>query len=166
MNPDDYNADELRALMKQLSRRELKKSLKAAYRREAADLRDMATASLRSSGLQVQGDSSDWEEGVRTFIYTGGGGFMVTVKPHGNVGKGIHTNRYGRQKPVLMWAEEGTQSRKTVGRRGRKGHDTGSMPGYHFLTRIESQMRSHVEATIGGQLDIEVRKTAKKCGFE
>ena len=83
---------------------------------------------------------------------------MITVKQHGK--QGYHVNRFGLQKPVLMWAEEGTKVRyvrkgggqvaqtadgkwRTLGRR------RGQMPAYHFLDGVEAKGAPIVERDIG-----------------
>lgn len=119
MDPNLYTGQEWRLLARQLNARQLRSSLKKAYRREAREAVKMARASLRASGLQVRGNRSDWEKGVRSHVYSRGGGFLVTVKGRAS-GRSrkelsMHENRrYDRTRrrlPVLMWAEDGTRQR-------------------------------------------------------
>lgn len=89
MDPKDYTGKEWTELLKSLTPRQIRNSIRNAYRREANDIRKIAVQKLRSSGLKVRGNSSDWEKGIRAYVYSRGGGFMVTVKARG-------VNRQGR----------------------------------------------------------------------
>ena len=85
-------------------------------------------------------------------------------------------NRFGLQKPVLMWAEEGTKVRyvrkgggevaqlgdgkwRTLGRR------RGQMPAYHFLDGVEEAGAPIIERDIGTRLEEAVMKRARKMGY-
>ena len=115
----------------------------------------IARGKLMQSGMA---HASRLKKDIRLRVYPKGGGFMITVKQHGK--QGYHVNRFGLQKPVLMWAEEGTKVRyvrkgggqvaqtadgkwRTLGRR------RGQMPAYHFLDSVEAQGASIVERDIG-----------------
>ena len=175
MRPEEYTGKEWTELLRQMNTREIRKLLKQAYRREAKELRRMAVGSLGSSGMSVTGNSSDWDKGIRSYVYSRGGGFLVTVKPrkagrNGKGEKGMHVNRYGKAKPVLLWAEDGTKARRTRGSRSglfgrKKGHSTGTMPGFHFLARVEPQMKEHVEENLAKEVESATYRVAKKCGF-
>ena len=93
-----------------------RKAMKGAMRREGNRLKKAAVANLGSSGIG-KGTKRSLSSGiyVRTYPDRYGLGFMVSVKPHGKR-KGIHLNRQSKEKPVLMWAEDGTRYRK-AGRR-------------------------------------------------
>ena len=66
----------------------------------------VAKRSVEGSGIN---DAGKLAKGVRVRVYPRGGGFMITVKPHGK--SGYIKNRHGLEKPVLMWAAEGTKQR-------------------------------------------------------
>lgn len=175
MNPKDYTGKEWTELLKSLTPRQIKNSVKRAYRKEADKACKIAVQKLRSSGLKVRGNSSDWEKGIRSHIYSRGGGFMVTVKARGvnkqgRGEKGMHKNRTGLKKPVLMWAEEGTTVRKTKSKtkifvRKRKGHDTGAMPKCGFLESVAPEMSRSVETGLFPEIEIAVNKVAQKAGI-
>ena len=175
MDPSAYNGKEWTELLRQMTPRQIRNSLKRAYRAEAKKAREMAVRSLRSRGPEVRGNARDWDNGVRSHIYSRGGGFLLTVKPRkaGKGGKGeksMHTNRRGITKPVLLWAEEGTRQRATrsssrFAARKRKGHPTGRMPAYGFLAAAEGEIGRMVEADLGKEVRVAVEKVAKKCGF-
>lgn len=131
MDPEQYNASEWKELAKQLTARQLRGALKSAYRKEAKKAVAIARAKLRASGLSVKGNRGDWEKGVRSFIYSKGGGFLVTVK--GRAGNGrkkelsMHENRRypvtRRRLPILMWADTGTRQRYSGP--GERGYEWG-----------------------------------------
>ncbi len=99
---------------------------------------------------------------------------MITVQPHGK--QGYHVNRFGLQKPVLMWAEEGTETRH-VRKGGGKvaqlgdgkwrtlGKDRGKMPAYHFLDGVESEGAPIIEREISSRLEEAVMKRAGGQGY-
>lgn len=171
MDPDQYTGSEWKELSKVLTQRQLKNALKCAYRAEAKKAVEIAQQSLASSPLNVKGNTADWKKGIRSHIYSKGGGFLVTVKARGGKkAKGMHTNRKGITKPVLMWAEEGTAWRKTRSQskffvRKRKGHYTGKMRAYGFLKRAEERMYREVEAGLLPEVQRAVVKVAAKAGF-
>lgn len=177
MDPKQYTGSEWTALLREMTPKQIRAAVKGAYRAEAKKARAIAVRNLSSSGLDVQGNRSDWQKGIRSYIYRNGGGFMITVKARGSKdgGKSMHVNRFGFKKPILMWAEEGTKPRKTKSnggshartfvRRLRKGHATGSMPAYGFLARSAPEMYRTVEQDLYGEVEKAVEKKAAKLGF-
>lgn len=159
-----------------------RKAMKSAMRREGNRLKKTAADNLRSSGVG-QGTKRSLASGiyVRTYPDRYGMGFMVSVKPHGRR-KGIHLNRQGKEKPVLMWAEDGTRQRK-AGRRvssffgksrftGKKvrqylrgGPDRGKMRRYAFLAKTEQQTADSVETNLFNDLQSSVERQARKQGL-
>lgn len=172
---DVYNALDLKVQ---------RKAMKSAMRREGNRLKRTASANLQASGIG-QGTSRNLSKGIYTRVYPDryGAGFMVSVKPHrGNNVKGIHTNRKGIMKPVLMWAEDGTRSRKTgrrklsffsksriTGKRIRNyirgGHSTGRMKRYAFMAKTERQEETSVENNLFGTFQANLDKAARKQGL-
>lgn len=178
MNPKDYTGTEWKELAKQFTTKQMRGSLKRAYRAEAKKARQIALSKLHAEDIDVQGNRADWDAGVRAHIYSGGGGFMITVKGRsGRKGRGeksMHENRFypktQRKLPVLMWAEDGTKPRKTKSKtkkyvRLRKGHKTGKMPEYGFLDKAAAEMYRTVEGDLAKEVEKAVRKVAKKSGF-
>ena len=148
-----------------LDLRAQRKALRGAMRREGNRLKKSATANLESSGIGT-GTKRRLAKGIIVRVYPErmGAGFMVSVKPHRK--KGYHLNRQGKEKPVLMWAEEGTGQRKTRSQskffvRKRKGHATGRMKPYRFLSRAESNATS-VEANLFRDFQANLDKALKK----
>lgn len=185
----------LNTLMKELSPRELRKGLKAGYRKTARMARKVALEYLHRSDLQVKGNKADLDKGLRAYIYSKGGGFMLTVNARranksGKGEKGMHENRKGKKKPVLMWAEDGTRKRTAKGkftyewsgnwklwsRHGGKykpkkrrnyssGQDRGKMPAYEFLEKATPEATRVVEQELGNQIKEGVEKVARKSGL-
>lgn len=193
MQPSEYTGSEWKELAKELTPRQLRNALKRSYRAEAKKALGIARKYLGTSGLQVQGNKSDWDKGIRSHIYSRGGGFMITVKAHranlkGQGEKSMHENRKGFKKPVLMWAEEGTKERQRGGKKIRIKHGiygthrsgktqywtetirkdgipTGQMGAYGFLERATPEMFQTVESDLTVEVGAAVEKVAKKCGF-
>lgn len=167
-NPAEYKGEEWTELLKGMSQKTLKKTLKGAYRRVGNELLKIARAKVAGSDLQ---NASKLKKGVRLRVYPGGGGFMITVKPHGR--QGYYVNRKGKEKPVLMWAEEGTKYR--FPRKGfflaplmggvRKVEHMGKMPAYHFLDEVRTLGGGIVESRLGGELESSVARTADRLGW-
>lgn len=157
-----------RSVFEALDMKTQRRALRGAMRREGNRLKKTATANLRSSGIG-QGTHRQLSKGfiVRVYPARMGAGFMVTVKPHGK--KGYHLNRQGLEKPVLMWAEEGTNQRKTRSKskffvRKRKGHVTGRMRAYRFLTRAEASATS-VEQNLWTDFQKNLDNALRKQGL-
>lgn len=177
MKPEEYNGSEWRNLLNQMNGKQIKKSLRGAVRAEARKAQKIAQQQLEVSGLQVKGNAADWKKGIRTRIYPDnkGLGFLVTVKAraasrNGNTEKSMHKNRFGLKKPILMWAEEGTDARKTKTKtkffvRQKKAHRTGRMKPYGFIERATPEMFKTVEENLTPEVEKAVTKVAKKCGF-
>jgi hypothetical protein len=193
MQPNQYTGKEWNELAKELTPRQMRNALKRSYRAEAKKALGIARRYLGASGMQVQGNKSDWDKGIRSHIYSKGGGFMITVKAHranlkGQGEKSMHQNRKGFKKPVLMWAEEGTKPRQRGGKKVRVKHgiygthrsgktrywtetirkdgiSTGQMGAYGFLDRATPEMFQTVERDLGAEVGIAVEKVARKCGF-
>ncbi len=167
---------------KALDPKDQRKAMRSSMRREGNRLKKAAVDNLGQSGIG-KGTKRSLSSGiyVRTYPDRYGLGFMVSVKPHGKR-KGIHLNRQNREKPVLMWAEDGTRQRH-VGRRissffgksrftGKKvrqylrgGANRGKMKRYAFLAKTERQTDDSVEANLFSDLQKTVERAAAKQGL-
>lgn len=165
----------LSTLFTALSPKQQRKALTASMRTEATRLKRAAVANVKSSGLSTK---TNVQRGVYSRVYPKryGLGFLISVKPHGL--KGIHTNRQGRQKPVLMFAEEGTQPRNVGRRKGaakfqkgkyatkayrtysRSGHSTGRMKKYGFMDKTFQHETEGVEIRLFTEFEKNVDKAA------
>lgn len=152
-----------------LDPKEHRKAMRSAMRRQGNRLKRQAAANLQASGIG-QGTAQRLSKGIRLRVYPEryGAGFMLSVKP--NRKKGYHRNRRGLEKPVLMWAEEGTGERRTKSRtrfftRSRKGHSTGRMPRYGFMRRTEEQETHTVEQTLFGDFQDSLERAVRRKGL-
>ena len=159
-----------------------RKALRGAMRREGNRLRKTATSNLSQSGIGG-GTKRSLSSGIYVRVYPDnyGAGFMVSVRPRGK-NKGIHLNRQDLQKPVLMWAEDGTRQRR-IGRRvssslsksrftGKKvrqylrgGANRGKMKRYGFLAKTEEQTAASVEANLFNNFQGNLEKAARRQGL-
>ncbi len=143
--------------------------------RTGTKVRQMAVENLRSSDKLKS--NKDLEKGIRRVVYRKQLGFRVTIgsKKRGKRGKDVwtdfsyHLNRRGQLKPVLIWAEGGTDQRYTKGqtkifRRKRKGHYTGRMRRYGFLERTKQEASSQVEALMKEEIVKNIQRIARKYG--
>lgn len=167
----DYDDRNLQQLFAELEPKRRLQAIKGGFRREANQVRKTAINNLRSS----LHSNKDLEKGVRTIVFKRKAGFRVTVgtKRAGKNGKGeagFHTNRQGLKKPVLIWAEDGTQERKTKGNGGkramrlRSAHRTGRMKRYGFMTQTLNGVRDTVTNNIRDMVMENVEQVAKKYG--
>lgn len=95
-DPSQYKGKEWNKLLQCFNKRDLKASLKGAYRKTGNEILTIARQRLMSSGIA---HASKLKKGIRLRVYPRGGGFMITVKPHGK--QGYHVNRFGLEKPGL-----------------------------------------------------------------
>ena len=169
----DYDDRNLQQLFADLGPKRRLQAVKGGFRREANRVRKTAINNLRSS---IRTDK-DLEKGVRAIVFKRKAGFRVTVgtKKAGKNGKGeagFHTNRQGLKKPILIWAEDGTEERKTKPKQGtrrraarlRASHRTGRMKRYGFMAQTLSSVRDTVTANIHEMVTENVQKVAKKYG--
>lgn len=77
-------------LLQCFNKRDLKVLLKGAYRKTGNEILAIARQRLMSSGIA---HALKLKKGIRLRVYPRGGGFMITVKPHGK--QGYHVNRFG-----------------------------------------------------------------------
>ena len=164
-----YDDENLQRLFAEMDAGKRLKALKGAFRREANRVRKTALNNLRGS---IRTDK-DLERGVRAVVFKRKAGFRVTIgtKKAGKSGKeyGFHINRKGLKKPVLIWAENGTERRHTKSkirffRRSRKGHYTGRMKRYGFIQKTADDVRDSVTDNLHNEVINSVKRVAKKYG--
>lgn len=166
-----YDDGNLQRLFAELEPKRRTQALKAGFRKAANNVRKKAVANLREA---IHTDK-DLEKGVRAIVFKRRAGFRVTIgtKKAGKNGKGeagMHTNRRGLKKPVLIWAEEGTQQRATKSSGGKRaarlraGHNTGRMPRYGFMDKTRSEVRDTVTEDMHRMVTESVEHIAKKYG--
>lgn len=169
----DYDDRNLQQLFADLEPKRRLQAIKGGFRKEANRVRKTAINNLRSS---IRTDK-DLEKGVRAIVFKRAAGFRVTVgtKKAGKNGKGeagFHTNRQGLKKPILIWAEDGTEERRTKPKQGtrrraarlRASHSTGRMKRYGFMAQTLNGVRDTVTANIHEMVTENVQNVAKKYG--
>ena len=151
---NQYDDTQLQKLFTEMDVKHRKRALKGAFRREA---------------------NRDLEKGIRAIVFKKAAGFRVTIgtkkanRKTGKGEKGMHINRQGLKKPVLIWAEGGTEQRKTKTKtrvfvRERRGHNTGRMKRYGFMRKTQTDVRDKVTADLRNEIVESVTKTANKYG--
>lgn len=166
-----YDDGNLQRLFAELEPRRRAQALRGGFRNAANKVRKKAVGNLREA---IHTDR-DLEKGVRAIVFKQQAGFRVTIgtKKAGKNGKGeagMHTNRRGLKKPVLIWAEEGTKDRKTKSSGGKRAaryraaHRTGRMPKYGFMAKTKAEMRESVTADIRKMVVENVERVARKYG--
>lgn len=168
---NQYDDTQLQKLFTEMDVKHRKRALKGAFRREANRVRRTAINNLRSS----LHSNRDLEKGIRAIVFKKAAGFRVTIgtkkanRKTGKGEKGMHINRQGLKKPVLIWAEGGTEQRKTKTKtrvlvRERRSHNTGRMKRYGFMRKTQTDVRDKVTADLRNEIVESVTKTANKYG--
>lgn len=164
----EYDDTNLQHMFEAIQPKQRLKALRGAFRREANKFRRKAIKNLRSS---IRSDR-DLERGVRAIVFKRAAGFRVTVGPkqanrNGKGGRGFHQNQRGLKKPVLIWAEAGTEQRQTKSRifwRKRKGHSTGRMKRYGFMAKTRDEISGSITESLRNEVINSIKKEAKKYG--
>lgn len=169
----DYDDRNLQRLFADMEPKRRLQAIKGGFRKEANLVRKTAINNLRNS---IRTDK-DLEKGVRAIVFKRKAGFRVTVgtKKANKSGKGeagFHTNRQGLKKPVLIWAEEGTDERRTKPKQGtrrrasrlRASHRTGRMRRYGFMAQTLRSVRDTVTDNVHKMVTENIEKIAKKYG--
>lgn len=168
-----YNDRKLRRLFAALDPTGRKKVIKGACRKVGNEVRKVAVNNLRASGLN---HAEEMSEGVRAVVFKREAGFRVTVasrkaNKRGKGEKGMHRNRYGNKKPVLVWAEIGTRWRKSkkdtrysVGGKWVTGRTRGYMKRYGFISKTKGQVEHSVGHRLKDEIATKVTQIAKKYG--
>lgn len=161
-----YDDKRLRLLFAELDPKGRKKVIKNACRRVGTKVRKVAVDNLRASSL---GKANAMRDGVRSVVFNREAGVRVTVATKG--GKGMHTNRKGKTKPILMWAETGTKKRESkkatrylVGGEWRTGRYRGAMKRFGFIAKTQRQVRHTAGEQMKEEVANQVLKIAKKHG--
>lgn len=171
-----YDDSNLQRLFEQLTPAQRKRMFRGAMGRAATTVRKSAVKNLRSSIHS----SKDLEKGIRKIVYKQKLlGFRLTVgtKRASKDGKrkavGFHRNRQGKDKPVLIWAEEGTVRRKAKsGARFKSGNkwvntkskDRGKMRASKFMEAAKRQSMPRVATNVREEITKGIIKMAKKYG--
>jgi len=169
-----YDGKEFTDVLRVMDARQLKLTLKSAYRKEGRIVEQVAASATALSGPHA---GSTLRHGAavgasaKVFVYRQGGGFMVDARARGRRGA-QYVNSAGATKPVLMWATEGTAVRgrtnwdgKDSGHKRRRGAYRGRMPRYDIIDRAEAMSVSFVETDLQGEIEAATWRRAKKMGL-
>lgn len=163
-----YDDSNLERLFAELDPKQRLKALKGGFRRTANEVRKIAVGNLRASGLH---SNRQLEKGIRALVFKRKAGFRVTIGTKAPTKKlntrdkaAMHTNRRGKTKPILVWAEGGTAPRRQKIRIGRWGRRTGLMPRYAFMEKTLEEVRGSVTEKLHAQIRENVQKVALKYG--
>ena len=174
-----YDDTQLRKLYGQLSEEQRGKALKGAMRREARKFRSKVAHTLATTpggrrGRPLDIDEGDAEEHIRARVFKKALGFQVSIYARKGRKWGYHHNRHGDDKPILMWAEGGTDQRRTKSNAGkhrrtwtwrlRRGHNTGRMQAYRFMSITRDREKDNVSASLQDEFRKYVTTTAKRYG--
>lgn len=173
-----YDGKELIDVLRAMDARQIKLTLKSAYRKEGRKVKKIveqvaanATAASGPHAGSTLRHGAEVGASAKVFVYRQGGGFMVDARARGRRGA-QYTNSAGATKPVLMWATEGTAVRgrtnwdgKAAGHKSRRGAYRGRMPRYDIIDRAEAQAVTFVESDMQGEVEAATWRRAKKMGL-
>lgn len=173
-----FEGKEFTDVLRALNARQLKLTLKSAYRKEGNKVKkiveqiaSVATASGGPHSGSTLRHGGKVGASAKVRVYSRGGGFMVDARAHGARGA-QYTTSSGKIKPVLMWATEGTAVRgrknwggKDHGHTRRKGAYRGRMPKYDIIDRAEAQSVAFVEKDLESEIEAAAWRRAQKLGL-
>lgn len=166
-----YDDRDLQRLYEDLQPKRRLQALKGAFRKEAKVVRKSVIKHLRNSVKS----NADLEKGVRSLSLKKKAGFRVTIgtklaKKNGKGEAGFHANRQGLKKPVLIWVDAGTKTRKTKsnGRRRfsrkRAAHSTGQMRAHYIISKAMEDVKDTVTRDLHQAIIEEIQRVSKKYG--
>lgn len=172
----DYDDSNLQRLFDALTPKQRMVAMRRAFKREASYVRNIAISNMwgcLNAGRKI-------ESGIRAIVFKRKAGFKVTIatkraNSKGNGERGYYISRKLRKKdatgkPVLIWAEEGTDPRYTKGRikmgiwKSRKVHSTGRMRPYGFMKKTLDETQFTVTDHLRNEIIESVQTEAKKYG--
>lgn len=166
-----YDDSNLQQLFAEMDVKRRVQSLKGAFRKTANQVRKTAINNLRGENIRNAGKIG---EGIYTKVFKRKAGFSVSIAPrkigkNGKGEKGMYETRTGTHKPILLWAELGTNARKTksqtrIFKRSRKGHPTGRMKRYGFMRKTETEVRDKVTTDFRNEVTSNIIRVSKKYG--
>ena len=170
-NDTTRDLEKLQKMFEELDAKNRRKALKGAMRDAARKVRKVAVSKLRSSNKITS--NKNLEKGIRALPYKKVLGFKTTITFDKKRNKGLYVRRRVLEKdpnakdgkPVLLWSEGGTKSRKTKGFFHRGGRRTGKMPASHFMSETKRVVVPSVTKDMHDSMEKYVIKTAKKHGI-
>lgn len=169
-----YDDTQLRRLFADMEPDKRLKALKGGFRRVSNHVRKVALNNLRGKGIN---HADELGCGIRAIVFKRKAGFRVTIgskkaNKQGKGERGMHLNRQGLKKPVLIWAEQGTKRRDAKSRvrvKGPKGwfytrYNRGLMPRYKFMEETRIQTEANTTEMLHTEVKKSITRVAKKYG--
>lgn len=161
MRDFEYDDRKFQRLCGALTPKQRRQALRGAMRRSATLLRKASVTALRQSG-RLRPDAN-LLKGVRSIVYKKKAlGFRVTIgTKYGKKGptSGYHHNRFGLDKPVLIWNEEGTKARRT-----RRGARRGRIQRIGFMAKAKERVLPQIESKMKQEIISNIKRIAEKYG--
>lgn len=167
----ECDAEKLTKAIMELEPKRRMQAMKGAFRKAANKVKKQAVGNLRQSGINTK---TGLAKGIRSVVWKKKAGFRVTIgtkkaNKQGKGERGFHTNRQKLKKPILIWAEEGTEKRYTKSRtkifkRKKKGHYTGKMKPLGFMEKTRKEMEDKVTDELRQAMEESIMKALKKYG--
>lgn len=175
----DVELKGLRKVIDALNTRDLRNTFKTAYRKHVKAAKKIAAGKLRATGIKHAAGIS---RSIRTFVYSRGGGFMISTAPRNNKGQGrvvdgFYKTKRGVWKPVAMWFNGGTRVRYAdrtsravrvkVGKQWRMvGSRRGAITATGFMAKAEPEIIRMVETDMLAEIESAARKRLQKNGID
>lgn len=170
-----YDDSALMALIEALSPAERKRGLKNAFSHIGTQLRKKAVQNMRQAvGAKVSGSSTfrsnkNTERGIRKVMFRRDLGFRITVGTKRGKVQNLDKKAARELAIVALWAEGGTDSRKTRNTRTKrgiigKGRTTGSMPAFRFMEHTKANGYEQATAMLEKEIITSIEKIAQKRG--
>lgn len=104
---------DLDLLLSDMSQKECARAWKGALRSAAASVRKAAVAGARKA---IKHNGGKAARTIKAEVRRDGSGFTVRATPsRKHPSAGVHVNRWGKAKPVVMWADVGVRKDKHKG---------------------------------------------------
>lgn len=162
MREFEYDDRRLQLLFGQFQPGKRRQMLRGALRKVGRELLKSVRGKIRESELR---DAAELARGARMRLTrTQPYGFYVSVGAlkgsKKSRGTGMHVNRRGLAKPILMWMEDGTDSRYTGKKRYR-----GSIEAHGFLAEAAAGFRTGMNDSFRRSVGAEIIRIAEKNGI-
>lgn len=164
----DYDDENLFRLFEALGEDGRRKALRSAVTRAANKLKREAERNLEATGLK---GTQGLRKQIRRILYKKKLGFRVTIGPKVKKKQAQTEEEIDKLKkrPILMWAEGGTEQRHTKYQtkfwvRRRKAHPTGEMGSYPFMEKTRDSAAPRIEKELKDEIVKSIERTAKRYG--
>lgn len=157
MTPEEFNKRVIPQLIREMSPRHCLYAMRNAMAMEARRIANVVKSQLPTP-INTPAD----RRGVRAKVYRDCSGFAVRTSTSRKSGAGMHRNRFGLQKPVVVWFNGGTKQRYTS-TKGRRGAMTTRHVG--FIDRVDAQERGRSADNIRLNLTKTIERTARKYDY-